>query len=225
MIRAISRWATVAMLGVAATALVDLAIAFLPLADLWAAHHPGPESAALATTIRIGAWTALAVTGVVTAVAAGGWAARARSNLAAFGVSSRRITHGSVGPLPGLRRRMTVLTWLLRATLLSGCAAMLVAWLAGLDNAAEIADVRRQAAAGLRVDDALAAHLFGRQLVLRLPAAALFVAAAVVALLLIARVTSAQYGRVARLRDWAGSGAAMPPVPQTIPGDGGTIRS
>ncbi|WP_432831640.1 hypothetical protein [Dactylosporangium sp. CA-092794] len=208
MIRAISGWATAAMLGLAATALVYLVIAFVPLADLWAAHHPGQRASAAAAAIRLSAWAALALAGAVAAVATGGWAGRARANLEAFGVRSRRIAHGSVGRSPALRRRMTALVWLLRGSLLAGCAAALLGWLAGQDNAAEIGDVRAQAAAGRPVDGALAADLFGRQLVLRLPAAALFVIAAAVAVVLVARVTSAQYGRVARLR-----GAAEAPDP------------
>jgi hypothetical protein len=237
-IRAISHWATAAMLGVAGTALAYLVIAFVPLADMWAVRRPGPDAAALAGTVRIAAWALLGGAAVVAAVATGGWVGRARSNLVAFGVRSRRLAHGSVGRSPALRRRMTVLTWLFRASLLTACGVALLGYLAGLDNAGEIGEVREQAAAGGRVDDALAAHLFGRQLMLRLPGAALFVIAAGFALLLIARVTSAQYGRVARLR----GGTELPvhvfaalrsgggdwtielPAPVALPARGGTIR-
>ncbi|GAA4248425.1 hypothetical protein [Dactylosporangium darangshiense] len=212
MIRGLSRWATVAMAAVAGTALVYLAIALLPLVDLWAARHPGPDRSAFATTLRIGGWSLLAAVAAVSAVAAAGWAVRARSNLAAFGVRSRRLAHGSVGRSPHLRRRMTVLVWLLWSTLFAGAAATLLGVLAGLDNRAEIGSVRDLAASGRPVDHALAADLFGRQLVFGLPGAALFVIAAAAAVGLIAAVTSAQYGRVARLR--------VAPA-----GDGGTIRA
>jgi len=210
MIRAISAWATAAMCGIAATALVQLMIAFLPVADLRAVHHPGADS----TALRAGAWALLIACGCFGCTSCAVWAARARANLVVFGLRSRRIVN-SVGRAPELRRRMAVLTWLLRCTLLAGGVALLLAELAGRDNAAEIADVRRQARAGHPVDDALAAHLFGRQLVLHLPAAALFVLAAALALLIIARVTSAQYGRVARLRARDEAFAAV----------GGTIRA
>jgi hypothetical protein len=214
MIRALSRWATVAMVAVAGSALVYFASALLPLADLWSAHRPGAGRAALAAALRTAAWVALGTGLAVAAVAVGGWAARARSNLAAFGAGSRRLARGSVGRSPAIRRRMTALVWLLRAALFAGCAAALLGHLAGLDNAAEIGQVRAQAAAGRPVEHGLADHLFGRQLVLRLPGAALLVLAAALAVLLIGRVTSAQYGRVAHLR-----GTLMVPAAA----DGGTI--
>ncbi|WP_426507928.1 hypothetical protein ACPPVO_56375 [Dactylosporangium sp. McL0621] len=199
MIRAISGHASAAMLLVAAAALVNLGIAFLPLADLHALHHPGRESAALAITLRAGGWVLLAGCCLGAAAAWAGWLVRARANLVAFGVRSRRVVD-SVGRAPEVRRRMTVFTWAFRGTLLAGAATLPVASLAGRETAAEMGGVRAQARAGQPVDDALAAHLFGRELVLYLPAAALFVLAAAFALLLIAHITSAQYGRVARLR-------------------------
>ncbi|WP_432979920.1 hypothetical protein [Dactylosporangium sp. CA-233914] len=212
MIRAISHWATVTQLGLAAAALAQLVIAFLPVADLWAVHHPGAESAALAATLRVGAWTLTMLSAAVAFAAIVAWAGRARANLAAFGIRSRRITD-SVGRDPALRRRVTALVWLLRAAVAAGAVALVLAWAAGRDNAGEIGAVRGQARAGHPVDDALAGHLLGRQLVLNLPAAALFVLAAALALLLIARVTSAQYGRVASLR---AQEAAAPAIGGTI---------
>ncbi|MEU0554695.1 hypothetical protein [Dactylosporangium sp. NPDC006015] len=208
-IRAISGWATAAMLAVAGAALTHLCVAFLPLVDIWAAHRPGTDAAA----VRLGGWAALAVAVLTAWVAFAGWAGRARSNLAAFGIRATSavplmdVAVGSVGRSPLLRRRMTVLTWLWWLGLLLTVTAVGVAVLAGLDNLREIDDVRERVAAGGTVDRALVSHLFGRQLLLRLPGAALGIAAAVVALILIARVTSAQYGRVARLR-----GSLVPPA-------------
>ncbi|GGM16676.1 hypothetical protein ACFFX1_41020 [Dactylosporangium sucinum] len=199
-VRAIAHWATAAMLAVAGAALANLALAFAPLADIWAAHRPGAEPSALAGTVRIGLGIALAACLAATAVAARGWHARARGNLAAFGVADRRVTTGSVGRAPRQRRSMLVLTWVFRGLALAGAVATLLGVLSGLDNAVEIGRVRHLAAAGEPVDRALVAHLFGRQLVLRLPGAALLVGAAGAAVLLIARTTSAQYGRIARLR-------------------------
>jgi len=236
-VRAISHWATAAMLGIAGSALVYLLIAFVPLADLWAVHRPGASPSALAGTVRIAAWILLGMTVAVAAFAFTGWARRAKSNLVAFGTRSRKLTHGSVGRSPVLRRRMTILTWLFWSSLGTGILTTALGAVAGLDNAGEIDDVRAQAAGGQPVDSVLAAHLFGRQLTLRLPGAALFVIAAVFALLLIARTTSAQYGRVARLRgatvlppafaalrsasdDWT----VVLPVPVVPTGVGGTIR-
>lgn len=239
-VRAISHWATAAMLGIAGTALVHLLIAFVPLVDIWAVHRPGAGTAALAGTVRIVSWILFAATATVAAIAFTGWARRAKSNLVAFGTKSKKLTIGSVGRSPVLRRRMTILTWLFWAGLVTGCLATGLGTIAGLDNVREIGDVRDQAASGQPVDRALAAHLFGRQLTLRLPGAALFVIAAVFALLLIARITSAQYGRVARLRgatvlppafaalrsasdDWTVvlPAPTLPTAPETV---GGTIR-
>jgi hypothetical protein len=206
-IRAISSWATAAMLAVAAAALTHLCVAFLPLVDVWAAHRPGSDVGA----VRLAAWAVLATTVVTAWAVFAGWSRRARSNLVAFGIRTTSkmplmdVAVGSVGRAPALRRRMTVLTWLWWLSLLLALTAVGLGVLAGLDNLREIDDVRERVAAGGTVDRALVSHLFGRQLLLRLPGAALGIAAAVFALVLIARVTSAQYGRVARIR-----GAAVP---------------
>ena len=210
-IRAISSWATASMLAVAAAALTHLCVAFLPLADIWAAHRPGTDSGA----VRLGAWVVLATTVVTAWVVFAGWARRARSNLVAFGIRTtsamplRDVAVGSVGRAPALRRSMTVLTWLWWLSLLATLLAVALGVLAGLDNLREIDDVRERVAAGGTVDRALVSHLFGRQLLLRLPGAALGVVAAAFALVLIARVTSAQYGRVARIRGAAASRATL----------------
>ncbi|GAA3297458.1 hypothetical protein Dvina_49010 [Dactylosporangium vinaceum] len=198
MIRAISSWATAAMVFAAAAALTNLAMAFLPVVDLHAVHHPGPATTALATALRLVAGVLLGGFALAFAVAWAGWSSRARKNLQGFGVRSRRVVD-SIGRAPDVRRRMTTLTWALRGAVLAGGLALLLAWLGGRSTAGEIADVRAQARSGHPVDDALAAHLFGREVLLYLPSAALFVLVAVLALLFIARVTSAQYGRVARL--------------------------
>lgn len=206
-IRAISSWATAAMLAVAAAALTHLSVAFLPLVDIWAAHRPGSDASA----VRLGAWVVLATTVLIAWTVFAGWARRARSNLVAFGIRTTSalplfdVAVGSVGRAPALRRRMTVLTWLWWISLLAALAVVALGVVAGLDNLREIDDVRDRVAAGGTVDQALVAHLFGRQLLLRLPGAVLSVVAAVFALVLIARVTSAQYGRVARIR-----GSAVP---------------
>ncbi|MFI5914649.1 hypothetical protein [Dactylosporangium sp. NPDC051541] len=198
-IRGISAWATAAMVCVAAAALTNLAAAFLPIVDLRAVHHPGPATTGLASALRVVA--ALVLFGFVLgfAVAWGGWSRRARGNLLGFGVRSRRVVD-SVGRAPEVRRRMRVLTWLLWSTVLAAVVTRLLAWSAGRSTAGEIGEVRAQAWAGQPVDDALAAHLFGRELVLGLPAAVLFVLAAALTMVFVGRVTSAQYGRVARLR-------------------------
>lgn len=210
-IKAISSWATAAMLAVAAAALTHLCVAFLPLLDIWAAHRPGSDVSA----VRIGGWVVLAVAVLVAWIMFAGWARRARSNLVAFGIRTTSamplfdVAVGSVGRAPALRRSMTVLTWLWWLSLLAALVAVALGVLAGLDNLREIDDVRDRVAAGGTADRALVSHLFGRQLLLRLPGAVLSVVAAVFALVLIARVTSAQYGRVARIRGSAAPRATL----------------
>jgi hypothetical protein len=112
------------------------------------------------------------------------------------------------------RRRIAVLVWTWWTALLAAAGALVVAVAAGLTNVRELAGIRASLVTGLPVDQPLARHLLGRQVALRLPSAALLVLAAVLAVLVVARVTSAQYAKVARLR-------AAPAVPdeKTFDGD------
>src|SRR4051812_44894176 len=125
MIRAISGWATATMALLSAAALVNLGIAFLPLADLHAVHHPGSAATALATALRVGAWFVLGGLAGAAGVAWVGWSRRVRANLAGFGVRSRRLTD-SVGRGPEVRRRMRVLTWSLWGSAAAGGGALLL---------------------------------------------------------------------------------------------------
>jgi hypothetical protein len=100
-----------------------------------------------------------------------------------------------------------VLVWLWWVALVSAVGAFtagLVVWSASAQEAGEL---RTRVVAGQPFDAALAVGLFSRQVTLRLPSAVLFVVAAVLALLMIARVTNAQYARVAKLR-----GASQVPI-------------
>jgi hypothetical protein len=107
-----------------------------------------------------------------------------------------------------------VLVWTWWAALLAASGALVVALVAGLANVGELAGIRAGLIAGLPVDQPLARHLLGRQVALRLPSAALLVLAAALAVLVVARITNAQYAKVARLR-------AAPAVPdeKTLHGD------
>lgn len=98
------------------------------------------------------------------------------------------------------RRRIAVLVWAWWAAVLAAAGALVVAVAAGLANVRELAGIRASRLSGLPVDQALARHLLGRQVALRLPSAALLVLAAVLAVLVVARITNAQYAKVARLR-------------------------
>jgi hypothetical protein len=113
------------------------------------------------------------------------------------------------------RQRIAALVWVWWAGLLAALGALTVAVVAGLANVRELAEIRASMIAGLPVDQPLARHLLGRQVELRLPSAALLVLAAVLAMLVIAKVTRAQYAKVARLR----MASAVPPKKALHDGD------
>lgn len=98
------------------------------------------------------------------------------------------------------RRRLALLVWSWWTALLAAAGALVVAVAAGLDNVSELAGIRASRLSGRPVDEALAQYLLGRQVALRLPSAVLLVLAAVLAVLVVARITNAQYAKVARLR-------------------------
>jgi hypothetical protein len=106
------------------------------------------------------------------------------------------------------RRNLAILVWVWWAGLMAALGAIVVGVVAGLDDTRELAGIRAAMLAGQAVEQPLALHLFGRQVALRLPSAALLVLAAALAVVMIAKITSAQYAKVARLR-------GAPPVPDS----------
>jgi Domain of unknown function (DUF4328) len=100
----------------------------------------------------------------------------------------------------GARRRIAALVWTWWTVLMAAGSALVVAVAVGLDNDRELGGIRADLLSGLPVDGALARDLLGRQVALRLPSAALLVLAAVLAVLVVGRITGAQYAKVARLR-------------------------
>jgi hypothetical protein len=113
------------------------------------------------------------------------------------------------------RQRLAALVWIWWTGLLAALGALTFAVAAGLANVRELAEIRASMIAGLPVDQPLARHLLARQVELRLPSAALLVLAAVLAMLVIAKVTRAQYAKVARLR----MAPAVPPKKALHDGD------
>src|SRR5262249_52456436 len=97
------------------------------------------------------------------------------------------------------RRRISLLVWAWWTALLAAAVALAVAVGAGLPKVRELAGIHASLVPGQPVDQPLARHLLGREVALRLPSAALLVLAAALALLVVARITSAQYAKVARL--------------------------
>jgi hypothetical protein len=200
-----------------------------PLVDVWAVQRRDPRAEQLRTIAAGGRQVMLAALGlaVLTFIV---WEARTRANVAVLArgravrppslaerlsfwlwflpvtnlllppVRIAEAAASSVHRNQVSRRRMRVLVWLWWVVLVSAVGALaagLVVWSA---SAQEADQLRTRVVAGEPLDAALAVGLFSRQVTLRLPSAVLFVVAAVLALLMIARVTNAQYARVAKLR-------------------------
>jgi len=121
---------------------------------------------------------------------------------------------GRSRPWPA-RRRLATLVWAWWTVLLATLGALTFAVVAGLANVRELAEIRASMIAGLPVDRPLARHLLGREVELRLPSTALLVLAAVLGMLVIAKVTRAQYAKVDRLR----MAPAVPPKKALHDGD------
>jgi hypothetical protein len=227
-VRAVAGWATATMLCVSGFALVNLLDAFNPLVEMWAVEQAastgGGTPAAVARLTRLGALALLVVLYAVAAVCFLVWLSRCRRNLAAF--ADARPTWSSaltvaiwfiplanfVGPplavadlvrasVPTDRRGRligAVRGWW--ALFVGGWIALAAGLAIVLSQITELSRLRDQLAAGETVDRALAAEVLGNQIAARLPSAALFVAAAVLLVVIVARVTEAQYARLDTFR-------------------------
>lgn len=224
------------MLSIAVFTVAYLLDTLAPLVDVWAVQRRDPRAEQLRTIaaggreVMLGALALAVLTFIV-------WEARARANVAVLArgravrpptlaerlsiwlwflpvtnlvlppIRIAEAAASSVHRTRASRRRMRVLVWLWWVALVSAVGAFtagLVVWSASAQEAGEL---RTRVVAGQPFDAALAVGLFSRQVTLRLPSAVLFVVAAVLALLMIARVTNAQYARVAKLR-----GASQVPI-------------
>jgi uncharacterized protein DUF4328 len=237
-VRPLAGWPSAAMVTIAVTALALLLYAFLPLADLWAVRAASSSGergpAVLALVARLGVGATILLAGAAAAVCFLVWLYRAYANLAAFPGGRPRFPAGlAVGAwfipvancvLPGMivaelcrrsvrvgdaraARRGAALAWLWWL----GCLAAVVALVCGggLAGSPAISQLRSAAAHGDSVDLPEATALLGDQVASRLPAAVLCLAAAVLALLVLHRVTMGQYGLVDDLR----AALADEPVP------------
>ena len=227
--RAISGWATAAMLSIAVFTIAYLLDTLTPLVDVWAVRRQEislDELRAVSAAGHDAMLGALAVAGLTFVV----WEARARANVAVLArgravrppnMAERLSVWVWILPVTNLvlppirvadtaaasvdrnrasRGRMRVLVWLWWITLVSAVGALVAGLVAGAGSAEEASELRERVVAGEPVDTALTVGLLSRQVALRLPSAALFVVAAALALLMLARVTNAQYARVAKLR-------------------------
>jgi hypothetical protein len=232
-VRAVAGWATATMLSVSGFALVNLLDAFNPLVEMWAvdraASTGGGTPAAVARLTRLAALGLLVLLYGLGALCFLVWLNRCRRNLAAFADARPSWPAGMtvaiwfiplanlIGPpfavtdvvrnsVPADRRGRLIAAvrgwW---ALLLGGWVAMGLGLASLLGEVKELSRLREQLAAGETVDRALAAEVLGNQIAARLPSAALFVAAAVLLVVVVARVTEAQYARWDAFRQRVGS--------------------
>ena len=245
-VRAISGWATAAMLSIAGCAIAYLLDTLSPLLEAGAVAD-GPRAAQRMSVVSSVTDGALAVVFGLAALAFLVWVGRARANLTALyeGPAERSARRpGRLGlvvwfiPVTNLilpplqvadlaaksvgrsrprraRRRLAALVWTWWVALMATLGALAFAVVGGLANVRELAGIRASMVAGLPVDQPLARHLLARQVELRLPSAALVVLAAALAIVVIAKVTGAQYAKVARLR----AAPAVPPKKALQDGD------
>jgi hypothetical protein len=221
-VRPIAGWATATMAAIAACTVAYLWLTFEPLLDAWAARRTvawvgGVDLAAVAS---FGGTAALATMLFLV------WLTKARANVRVFRggrftmrdrvaaavwlvpvtnlvlplLQTTDLAVASAGRDPRARRRMTTLVGLWWGAILATLLAYAGAAYEGHRYAAELRDLHDRTAHGRAVDVPLATDLFGGEVARALPSAVLLLLAAVLALVMVARVTGAQYARVARLR-------------------------
>ena len=235
-VRAISGWATIAMLSIAVFTVAYLLDTLAPLVDVWAVQRDDVRVERLRTIAATGRQVMFAAL-VLAVLAFVVWEARARANVAVLArgravrpptlaerlsfwlwflpvtnlvlppIRIAEAAASSVDRNQTARRRMRVLVWLWWVVFMLAVGAFVTGLVTWSASAQEAGELRTRVEAGQPLDAALAIGLFSRQVTLRLPSAVLFVVAAVLALLMIARVTNAQYARVAKLR-----GASQVPI-------------
>jgi len=221
-VRPIAGWATATMAAIAACTLAYLWWTLEPLLDAWAARR----EVAWVGRVDLAAEVAFGGTAGVATVLFLVWLTKARANMRVFrgGRFTMRdrlaavvwlipatnlvlplmqvtdLAVASAGRDPGARRRMTTLVGLWWGANLATLLAYAGAVYEGRGYAIELHDLHQGTARGKAVDAALAGDLFGGQVARTLPSVVLILLAAVLALVVVARVTGAQYARVARLR-------------------------
>jgi hypothetical protein len=221
-VRPIAGWATATMAAIAACTLAYLWWTLEPLLDAWAAHH----GIAWVGRVDLAAEAALGGTAGVATVLFLVWLTKARANVRVFrgGRFTMRdrlavvvwlipatnlvlplmqvtdLAVASAGRDPRARRRMTTLVGLWWGVNLATLLAYAGAVFEGRGYAIELHDLHEETARGKAVDGELAADLFGGEVARALPSVVLILLGAVLALVVVARVTGAQYARVARLR-------------------------
>src|SRR6266511_221128 len=229
-IRSLAGWATAATIGVATYALLGMVDAFVPLVGVWAAREASSSGASAPATMFMLLQDAISVAQVGCSLAAGVcflvWLYRARANLGAFYDAHPRLPLGlAVGSwflpvanlvLPGMvvadaaresvppgdprrRRRLVALVWSWWTVYVVATVAAFAGSFAGSTSERELLESRLRA--GESVDVGRARELFGELVVARLPGALLWLAAAVLVIMIMHRIAAAQYDRVDALRE------------------------
>jgi hypothetical protein len=258
-IRPLGGRATAASLGIAAFTVVIVASTFTPLVGVWAAREVarsgGTEPGNILTLVEVTAILVQALGYLSAGVCFLVWLSRARANLAGFFDAYPRLSSGlvvgawflplanlvlpgavvadiareSVPPdQPDRRGRLVALVWSWWTVSVLAPIAMVAGWVA-TDNP-DRSRLEQQLNAGESVDVGRARDLFGALVIGQLPATLLWLAAAVLAIVMIHRINTAQYDRVDRLRA-PRPGPAVPgspvaptpvsaalPVPEQVPG-------
>jgi hypothetical protein len=227
------------MVALAAAALTDLLWAFTPLTSVWAAHEATDRGGGTPGAVLIisygGVGTALLLAHLAAWVLLAVWLHRAAANAQALGWSRWPAALAAGAwfiPLAnwllppfivaamaraGRLRRGALVVWSWWPTWLAGVAGLVAG--TELTWPAELSALLSQVSDGATVDVDRADQLLGYQIAGRLPGAVVLLAAAVLGIVAVHLVTTAQYDRFDEVRaaGRVGSTAPTPPVPEAAP--------
>jgi hypothetical protein len=238
-VRALNGWATAAVFTVAVSALTALVFAFVPLVEVWQAREVastgGTGPAAVVALTRLGVFALLVLAHLAAWICVLGWLYRAYANLRAFpdvrpefpvglalagwfipfanlvlpALVVSDLARGSDPPGPaGRRTRLLVWLWW-PLYVLSGLVAAVGS---GYADDGQLAAVRAALDSGDTVDVGVAGEVFGREVAGLLPGMVLYLFSGVLLVILIHRVTAAQYDRIDLLRQGPAPVLAAPPT-------------
>jgi hypothetical protein len=197
------------MVTIAVAALTDLCWALTPLTSMWAVHeaadHGGWLPGVILVSAHVGVLTMMALTHAVAWAFLAVWLGRAAGNARVLGLSRRPASGvvtawlvpsvlASAVARAGRRRRPAALVWSWWLVWLAGMIALLTG--TALTWPAEVGELLGRAAGGATVDVDRAGELLGYQIAGRLPGAVLLLAAAVLGIMAVTRVTRAQQMRI-----------------------------
>jgi hypothetical protein len=241
-VRPVSWRATAAALTLAVAAVLDLIWAFTPLASLWAAREAagrgGRTPGVVLIISNLGALAMMTLAHLLAGAFLAAWIHRAAANARVLGWSrwSPGLAAGAwFIPLANWVLPPIFVAGVARASRLRHSGRLVWCWwltwaigsaVLGLGTVVtfptELADLTSQVIDGATVDLGRLGELLGYQIAARLPGAVLLIAAAVLGIMAVDGVTTAQYDRFEELGDSAG---ALPVVPaQRLPLDAESIH-